>query len=198
MSVALDLDTVPTAGQGRGRRRGGPAGRAGPGPHWEKLTGVDPLGDGLPEHRPGCGSLTSRPRGDRAAGRPLDRAAVPAPRTGPRSRTRPRPSSSGAGRTGCRSSRPTPARVLRMLEGTTRAPDEVVAVVGPDFADCTVEKAAVNAVHGRLPARVPPGGAGRGGGGLHRRVQHARPAVHDLVLRAGRSSSTGRSPPRSA
>src|SRR5437764_132278 len=41
---------------------------------------------------------------------------------------------------------PTPARVLRMLEGTMRHPAEVVAVVGPDFADCTVEKAAVNAV----------------------------------------------------
>src|SRR5436309_11761604 len=41
---------------------------------------------------------------------------------------------------------PTPARVLRMLGGTTRAADEVVASVGPDFADCTVEKAAVNAV----------------------------------------------------
>jgi hypothetical protein len=41
---------------------------------------------------------------------------------------------------------PTPARVLRMLEGTSRRPDEVVAVVGPDFAECTVEKAAVNAV----------------------------------------------------
>ncbi|HEX2849298.1 MAG TPA: thioredoxin family protein, partial [Acidimicrobiales bacterium] len=41
---------------------------------------------------------------------------------------------------------PTEARVLRMLEGTTRAPDEVVAVVPPDLVACTVEKVAVNAV----------------------------------------------------
>ena len=33
-----------------------------------------------------------------------------------------------------------------MLEGTTRAPDEVVAVVPPDLAECTVEKVAINAV----------------------------------------------------
>jgi hypothetical protein len=33
-----------------------------------------------------------------------------------------------------------------MLEGTARAADEVVATVGPDFAECTVEKAAINAV----------------------------------------------------
>jgi hypothetical protein len=41
---------------------------------------------------------------------------------------------------------PTEARVLRMLGGTTRAPDEIVAVVPPDLVDCTVEKVAVNAV----------------------------------------------------
>jgi len=41
---------------------------------------------------------------------------------------------------------PTPERVLRMLEGTTRAPDEVVAVVPPDLVEVTVEKIAINAV----------------------------------------------------
>ena len=33
-----------------------------------------------------------------------------------------------------------------MLAGTTRAPDEIVAVVPPTLAECTVEKVAVNAV----------------------------------------------------
>jgi len=41
---------------------------------------------------------------------------------------------------------PTEARVLAMLEGTTRRPDEVVALVPPNLAECTVEKVAVNAV----------------------------------------------------
>ena len=34
----------------------------------------------------------------------------------------------------------------RMLDGTTRAPDEIVAVVAPDLVEVTVEKVAINAV----------------------------------------------------
>ena len=41
---------------------------------------------------------------------------------------------------------PTEARVLRMLEGTSRAPSEVVALVPPNLEPATVEKVAVNAV----------------------------------------------------
>ena len=41
---------------------------------------------------------------------------------------------------------PTEARVLRMLEGTSRATDEVVALVPPNLVECTVEKVAVNSV----------------------------------------------------
>src|SRR5438309_1161346 len=51
---------------------------------------------------------------------------------------------------------PTPERVLRMLAGTSRDPGEVVAVVPPDLVDCTVEKAAINAVMaGCLPEYLP-------------------------------------------
>ena len=41
---------------------------------------------------------------------------------------------------------PTDARVLRMLTGTRRRPDEVVGKIPPYLADCTVEKVAINAV----------------------------------------------------
>lgn len=41
---------------------------------------------------------------------------------------------------------PTPERVLRMLQGTRRDPQEVVAVVPPNMGRATVEKVAVNAV----------------------------------------------------
>jgi len=41
---------------------------------------------------------------------------------------------------------PTEARALRMLEGTSRAADEVVALVPPNLVECTVEKVAVNSV----------------------------------------------------
>jgi hypothetical protein len=41
---------------------------------------------------------------------------------------------------------PTDERVLRMLSGTRRAPDELVGRIPPYLAECTVEKVAVNAV----------------------------------------------------
>ena len=41
---------------------------------------------------------------------------------------------------------PTETRVLRTLEGTSRAADEVVALVPPNLVECTVEKVAVNSV----------------------------------------------------
>ena len=41
---------------------------------------------------------------------------------------------------------PTPARVLRMLQGTTRAAQEILGDVPPALSPCSVEKAAVNAV----------------------------------------------------
>ena len=51
---------------------------------------------------------------------------------------------------------PTETRVFRMLEGTSRAADEVVALVPPNLVECTVEKVAVNSVMaGCRPAYLP-------------------------------------------
>jgi hypothetical protein len=41
---------------------------------------------------------------------------------------------------------PTPERVERMLTGTARRPEDIVAVVPPNLVECTVEKVAINAV----------------------------------------------------
>jgi len=41
---------------------------------------------------------------------------------------------------------PTDERVIAMLKGTTRRPDEVIGKMPPFLADCTVEKVAINAV----------------------------------------------------
>jgi len=41
---------------------------------------------------------------------------------------------------------PTDERVLAMLKGTTRKPNEIVGQIPPFLADCTVEKVAINAV----------------------------------------------------
>ena len=51
---------------------------------------------------------------------------------------------------------PTEERVMHMLQGTSREPDEVVAVVAPDLVECTVEKVAINAVlAGCAPEYLP-------------------------------------------
>jgi hypothetical protein len=114
---------------------------------WEQLTGVENLGPELPEYRPGCGSLSVDP----------DRAPELALRFGS-SKLRARRVELARledevealferGWTdGLPVVAPTERRVLAMLEGTTRAPDEVVAAVPPDLVECSVEKVAINAV----------------------------------------------------
>ena len=63
---------------------------------------------------------------------------------------------------------PTEERVLRMLDGTARDPQEVVGLVPPALAPATVEKIAINAVMAGLQAGIPAGRAGGGRGGARR------------------------------
>jgi hypothetical protein len=145
-SYLLNIETVPTAiryhdGQETDRVIGW--NRA----EWQSITGIDSLGEELPDQRPGCGSKNVDPGmpeilevkyGDPAfQSRPVDVVnyqddielcyergwsdglpVVP----------------------------PTPERVLRMLHGTKRSADEVIGNIPPDLAPCTIEKIAVNAV----------------------------------------------------
>jgi hypothetical protein len=123
---------------------------------WEELTGVTGLGPGLPEHRPGCGSLSVDPSrvdalearfGDGLASRRVELADLEDEHEALFDR---------GWTDGLPVVPPTPERVLRMLRGTTRDPAEVVAVVPPDLVECTVEKVAVNAVMaGCLPEHLP-------------------------------------------
>jgi hypothetical protein len=114
---------------------------------WETLSGVTGLGPGLPELRPGCGSLSVDPvRGPelalRFSGSKLRARRVEIARLEDEEEA-----CFDRGWTdGLPVVPPTEARVLAMLEGTTRAPDEIVAIVPPDLAPCTVEKVAINAV----------------------------------------------------
>ena len=114
---------------------------------WERVTGLSGLGPGLPELRPGCGSRSEDP----------DLAPKLAARFGA-ARLRSRRVALGDAEDeiealfargwsdGLPVVPPTPERVLAMLEGTTRDPQEIVAVVPPDLAPCSVEKVAINAV----------------------------------------------------
>ncbi|HMG53504.1 MAG TPA: thioredoxin family protein [Kofleriaceae bacterium] len=114
---------------------------------WEALAGVSPLGADLPAHRPGCGSLSVDPvradqlrvrfEGGRLAARRIELGEIEDELE----------TAFDRGWTdGLPVVPPTPARVLRMLDGTTRAPGEIVAVVPPDLVPASVEKIAINAV----------------------------------------------------
>jgi len=124
---------------------------------WEELCRVSGLGPDLPETRPGCGSLSVDP--DRALELAVRFGATPlrSRRVELASREDEFEAMFARGWSdGLPLVPPTEERVVAMLEGTTRAPDELVAVVPPDLAPCTVEKVAVNAVMaGCLPEFLP-------------------------------------------
>lgn len=146
VSWSLDLDTVPTLikvadGAETARVVGWSA------EQWRALTGVPDLGEGLPPHRPGCGSRSVEPGvveqlavrfgGGVLASRRVELAELEDDHEAMFER---------GWTDGLPVVPPTEERVLRMLSGTTRRADEVVAVVPPDLVACTVEKVAVNAV----------------------------------------------------
>jgi hypothetical protein len=146
VSFALELDTVPTllrVENGREVARTVGWSRE----QWEAFTGRTGLGEGLPPHRPGCGSRTQDP--DLAAARIAAAGAA---------QLRSRRVELGESEDdveamfergwsdGLPLVPPTPERVARMLTGTTRDPAEMIANVPPDLVDCTVEKVAINAV----------------------------------------------------
>jgi hypothetical protein len=114
---------------------------------WEGLTGVPELGAGLPPYRAGCASRTLDPGvpeqlairygGEKLRSRRVEVAELEDEFEAMFER---------GWADGLPVVPPTGERVLRMLEATRRDPQEVVAVVPPDLVECTVEKAAINAV----------------------------------------------------
>jgi hypothetical protein len=114
---------------------------------WRAFVNDPALGADLPVFRPGCGSMSVDP----------DRAIELAVRFGgSRLRARRVELASAEDEMEAMFDRgwsdglplvpPTEARVMRMLEGTPFAPDEVIAIVPPDLVEVTVEKIAINAV----------------------------------------------------
>lgn len=141
-----DIETVPTLL----RVTGGDTSRRIEGwsrEQWEEFTGIAELGVDLPDWRPGCGSLSVDPTrtdelavrfsGSTLTSRRVELAALEDEWEAMWDR---------GWSDGLPVVPPTEARVLRMLEGTTRDPGDIVAIVPPDLVECTVEKVAVNAV----------------------------------------------------
>ena len=136
-SYDLGVDTVPTLIKDGERIVGWSR------QQWEDFTGIEGLGEGLPDYRPGCGAKAVEPDvAARFAG-----AALRSRRVALADSEDDAEAMFDRGWTdGLPVVAPTEMRVAKMLEGTTRQPDEVIAVIPPDLVECTVEKVAVNAV----------------------------------------------------
>ena len=114
---------------------------------WESITGVPQLGVELPDHRPGCGSLSVDPSMSADLELRFGGSTIKARRVEFASLEDTHAALFDRGWTdGLPVIPPSEARVMAMLEGTTRSPEEIVASVPPDLAPCTVEKVAINAV----------------------------------------------------
>src|SRR5712671_1061724 len=146
MSHRLKIEIVPTlirleGGREIARTYGWDRGE------WERLTGVVGLGDGLPDQRPGCGAKNVEPG-------VIERLKIRFNETGLRSRRielgddedEQEAMFARGWSDGLPLVPPSEERVLRMLDGTARDPQEVVGLVPPALAAATVEKIAVNAV----------------------------------------------------
>jgi len=114
---------------------------------WERLSGRAGLGRDLPESRPGCGAKNIEPG-------VFERLKVRFNETGLKSRRieigededEAEAMFARGWSDGLPLVPPTEERVLRMLDGTSRDPQEVVGLVPPALAAATVEKIAINAV----------------------------------------------------
>jgi hypothetical protein len=115
---------------------------------WASFVGIDSLGleAGITDFSPGCGSMSVDP----------DRTASLEARYGSGFSSRQVEFATAEDEMEAMYDRgwsdglpivaPTPERVARMLEGTTRDRHDVVAAIPPNLAEATVEKVAVNAV----------------------------------------------------
>ena len=114
---------------------------------WQRLTGIESLGDDLPAFRPGCGSMSVDPDRADALQATFGGHVLKSRRLELADLDDEVEAMFDRGFTdGLPVVPPTEERVLRMLQGTTRAANDVVATVAPDLVDVTVEKVAINAV----------------------------------------------------
>ncbi|HEB91462.1 MAG TPA: thioredoxin [Deltaproteobacteria bacterium] len=114
---------------------------------WEALTGIGGLAPGFPESRPGCGSRSVDPVHAAELAIRFSDSKLHSRRVEVATLEDEIEACFDRGWSdGLPVVPPTEERVIAMLEGTDRPPDEIVAVVPPDLVPCTVEKVAINAV----------------------------------------------------
>ncbi|HYM31443.1 MAG TPA: thioredoxin family protein [Candidatus Cybelea sp.] len=124
---------------------------------WRRIAGRADIGAKLPELRPGCGSRTLEDGIAEDLALRFGNVRLAARRVEIGSGEDEMEACYERGWTdGLPVVPPTETRVLRMLQGTNRSADEVVGIVPPDLAPCTVEKVAINAVMaGAKPEYMP-------------------------------------------
>lgn len=115
---------------------------------WQRLTGIADIGAGLPLQRPGCGSLSTQPGiFEKLEARHSGATWLAARKVEYGDNIDPVEVCYERGWTdGLPVTPPTDQRVIAMLKGTSRKPDDIVGGIPPNLADCTVEKVAINAV----------------------------------------------------
>ena len=126
-------------------------------PEWEALSGHGGLGPDLPPMRPGCGSKSLDPDIVDALAVRFGASVLASRRIAVADLEDEIELMFQRGWSdGLPLVPPTEDRVMRMLAGTSRSPDDIVAVVPPDLVEITVEKIAVSAVMaGCLPEYLP-------------------------------------------
>jgi hypothetical protein len=114
---------------------------------WERVSGFQGIGAGLPEFRPGCGALNVEPGMIEDLLIRFEETGLAARRVALGDDEDEFEATFGRGWSdGLPVVPPTEKRVLRMLAGTARDPGEVVGLCPPNLAELTVEKVAINAV----------------------------------------------------
>ena len=114
---------------------------------WEQVAGIPVASDGIPASRPGCGSksvdpgmperLALRYGGLHFGSRAIEVGDLEDPIEIAYDR---------GWSDGLPIVPPTDLRIARMLSGTRRKPDEIIGLIPPNLAECTIEKVAINGV----------------------------------------------------
>lgn len=114
---------------------------------WQRFTGIDNLGVGLPDFKPGCGSMTHDPgmeeqlmlrfAGDKLSARNVELAADEDELEACFER---------GWTDGLPVIPPSPLRIMRMLKDFDLDYQEVIGKIPPDNVPCSIEKVAINAV----------------------------------------------------
>jgi hypothetical protein len=146
VSHRLKIEVVPTlirfeGGREVGRTYGWDRGE------WERLSGITGLGPDLPKARPGCCAKNVEPGVIELLKIRFNETGLKSRRIEIGSEEDEQEAMHARGWSdGLPLAPPTEERVLRMLDGASRDPQQVLGVVPPDLAPASVEKIAVNAV----------------------------------------------------